>query len=192
MEYLLMSPPFEIKDFDKMSKSEAKEHFNWYTKEIPNRVKLLNRAIEITDLDLQVNLDYKKESLVALWKWYLNNVEVVEKTNEEIDVEIISANKMTKQFVRKGKIATGWLAVAMDISIYFAECLIKEHQELTWGVVTRPKSLAYVNKPVVVGFSNGMELDATNILFVQTRKILKGVQDEQALQKLFENWEKQL
>jgi len=45
-----------------------------------------------------------------------------------------------------------------------------------------------VNKPVIAGFTHDMKLDATNILYVQTGKVLRGIRDEQALVKLFENW----
>lgn len=192
MEYPLMIPPFRIKNFDEMTENEAKKHFEWFKSEIPKRLELLKRAIEETEPKLSFTLDFSKDSLVGLWDWYLKNAEVVEKTNEEYSNELSSANEMTKQFIRKEKISSGWMAVALDISIYFAECLIKAHQELKWGIVTKPKSLAYVNKPVVIGFANNMALDATNIIFVQTRKILKGLRNEQALFKLFENWESQL
>lgn len=192
MEYYLMTPSFPLKNFDKMTEKEAKKHFEWYISEIPKRLGLLKRAIEETESELSFTLDFTKNSLVGLWNWYLKNVEIVEKANEEYINELSSANEITKSFIRKEKISSGWMAVALDISIYFAECLIKAHQGLKWGIVTKPKSLVYVNKPVVIGFSNNMKLDAANILFVQTRKVLKGIHDEQALLKLFENWENQL
>ncbi|MGR6125980.1 hypothetical protein [Paenibacillus sp. SER-28] len=41
MDYKLMQPPFEIKEYSEMSKEEAKEHFNWFKQQIPSRLEQL-------------------------------------------------------------------------------------------------------------------------------------------------------
>lgn len=188
MEYSLMTPPFQIKNFDEMSEKDAKEHYDWYISEIPNRLKLLEKALNVLKPNQEVKFDFSKESLIGLWSWYLDNAEIIQKTEEEYQKEVANSTPMTRTSIKKEKIATGWLAIAMDISIYFAECLVKNNEALQWGVVTKPKSLACVNKPVIIGFNHNMQLDATNILFVQTRKVLKGVKKKDALLQLYDNW----
>ena len=48
MEYPLMSPSLELKPFEKMTKKEAENHFNWYLSEIPNRIALLRETFSKT------------------------------------------------------------------------------------------------------------------------------------------------
>ncbi len=192
MEYSLMTPPFQVRNFDEMSEKDAKEHYEWYLSEISNRLNLLEKAVNVLKPYQQVKLDFSKDSLIDLWGWYIDNVQIVQKSEEEYQNELVSANPVTREFIQKDEIATGWLSIAMDISIYFAECLVKNNKVLNWGLVTKPKSLACVNKPVIVGFKNNMKLDATNIIFVQTRKILKGVRKRDALLQLYDNWASQV
>lgn len=192
MEYSLMTPPFKMKDFEKMSDKEAREHFEWYLSEISVRLDLLESAINsLKSLD-RVKLDFSRESLLIVWDWYLENVQIVQKSEEAYQNELLNSNSMTKDFIKREEIPKGWLSVAMDISIYFSECLVKNQEHLNWGIVTKPKSLACVNKPVIVGFKNDMKLDATNLLFVLTRKILKGDKKRDALIKLYDNWLNQI
>lgn len=188
MEYPLMAPPFHIKNFDEMSETDAKEHYEWYLSEIPNRLKLLETSVKVLKPKQDIEFDFTKESLIGLWSWYLDNVEIVQKTEEEYQLEVNNSNSMTRKSIMKEKITIGWLAIAMDISIYFAECFVRNNEVLQWGLMTKPKSLACVNKPVVIGFRHNMQLDATNILFVQTRKILKGLKKKDALLQLYDNW----
>ena len=58
--------------------------------------------------------------------------------------------------------------------------------------MTKHKSLECVNKPVIIGFKNDMKLDVTNLLFVLTRKVLKGDKKRDALIKLYDNWLNQI
>lgn len=191
MKYLLMDPPFEIVDFADMNKKEANQHFEWYIDQIPVRIKMLKDAYESTGGGNSIGLDFSKSSLIKLWSWYLTNVEIVQKSNKDLELEYRNSNEMTKYSIRPNKISRGWIAVAIDISIYFSECMINMHDNLKWGIISNPKSLMHVNKPVVVGFKNNMAMDSSNLLFIQTRKILRGIRNENALLNLFENWEQE-
>ncbi|OLP66320.1 hypothetical protein BACPU_06220 [Bacillus pumilus] len=45
MEYYPWEAPhFGMKSFDEMSKKEAKQFFNWYVKQIPERIKVLEEV----------------------------------------------------------------------------------------------------------------------------------------------------
>ena len=48
MDYSLMTPPFQINNFDEMSEKDTKEHYEWYLSEIPNRLKLLEKGLRIS------------------------------------------------------------------------------------------------------------------------------------------------
>ena len=192
MEYSLMTPPFQIKNFEEMTEKDAKEHYEWYLSEIPNRLDLLEKAVIALKQNHEVKLNFSKDTLIDLWGWYIDNVQIIQKSDEEYQNELVSSNPMIKEFIKKEEIATGWLSIAMDISIYFAECLVKNNEVLNWGLVTKPKSLACANKPIIIGFKNNMKLDATNVIFVLTRKILKGDRKRDVLLQLYDNWASQI
>lgn len=192
VEYSLMTPPFKMKNFEEMSDKETREHYDWYISEIPIRLELLESAINSFKSFDRVKLDFSRESLLIVWDWYLENVQIVQKSEGTYQDELLNANPITRDFIKREEIPKGWLSIAMDISIYFSECFVKNQKQLNWGLVTKPKSLACVNKPVIVGFKNDMKLDATNLLFVLTRKVLKGDKKRDALINLYDNWFNQI
>ena len=189
MNYPYIVPPFEVKDFEEMSPKEARVHFDWFVGIIPDRMRLLEARILESFGDGGFELDYTKDSLLKVWTWYQKNVQIEEKSEEELAREKSLANEITVSYIEAKKITPVWMAVALDISTYFAECMVKNNPSLKWDVVTKPKSFAYVNKPVVVGYKYNMALDASNIILVQTKKIIEENTSQDALVVIFENWE---
>lgn len=186
-----MIPPLRFESFGDMNKKEAQEHFEWYISEAPRRIKQLKDFVDKFDLDKRVEFDYSPQSLVDLWSWYVKNVEILDKSETELANEIKSINPLIKNHIRNNKISTMWLAIALDIGIYLAECMIRNNENLKWDVLFKPKSLMCVNKPVIIGFQNDLQMDTSNLIFIQTRKILKGQKKESALIELFNNWQSQ-
>lgn len=188
MDYLFMQPPIEIRPFTDMTKKEAQDHFAWYIKEIPSRMKLLQNTFSEMSGIAKEELDYSPESLIKLWQWYVNNVEIEEKSEEIKNNEREQYPQWIQANLSDKKISIGWMAVAMDIAIYFSECFIKEHSAIEWSFVSKPKNLAYINKPVLVGFKGGLDLDSTNVVRVLTSKIVDGEKESNALLKIYKNW----
>lgn len=188
MEYRLMEPPFEIKAFKDMNKKEAMKHFEWYVNEAPKRIELLREAILYTDFIEKDKLDFSEESLKLLWKWFIPRVKLVSKTTEEIGSELDKYPDWMKEYVSKEKLSMESLTLTMDIAIYFAEVFIRNFDEVKWGVITKPKSLVYVNRPVLIGFRNS-ELDTRRIIFNLANKVSKGNHDENALYNIYKVWE---
>lgn len=188
MEYLFMQPPFKLKPFKDMSKKEAEAHFAWYVNEIPSRLDLLEKTFrEMSNEDKSI-LEYTPESLTKLWQWYINNFEIEEKSDELKKLEMGKYPEWVRINLSSQKISIGWMAVAMDIAIYFSEVFIKEHETIKWGIVSKPKSLPYINKPVLVGFKGGLDLDSTNLVRVLTSKLVDGDKDEDSLLKVYRTW----
>lgn len=187
MDYTFMQPPFDIKLFKDMTKKEAQKHFEWYIGDIPNRIEILKNVYETTGCRKE-ELDLSFESLYKLWNWYISNVEINEKSKEEIEREKSKLPEWVSMNIITQKISIGWMSIAMDIAIYFAECFMRKFSKIKWGFVSKPNSLSYVNKPVLTGFKMGVELDVTNILRNLTFKVANGEQDPEALMKLFKIW----
>lgn len=190
MEYRLMTPPFEIKPFEKMTKKEAQIHFDWYLSEVPKRIELIRKAYLETGGGKLEDLNLSPQSLVKLWTWFIPRIVMVTKSDEEVADELKKVPEWFKNKVieNKKKLSVGSLSLAMDIAIYFAEVFIHNFDKLYWGVVTKPKSLAYVNSPVIMGFSSGIELDPRNLIHNLTLKVIEGNADKKELLNLYEIW----
>lgn len=188
MEYMFMQPPFEIKSFKDMSKKDAQKHFDWYIGDIPNRIEMLKNAFEASGGGKKEELDFSDKSLIKLWNWYINSVEIIDKTKEEIENEKSKLPEWVSKNISSQKISIEWMSIAMDIAIYFAESFVNAYSNIKWGFVSKPNSLAYVNKPVLIGFKTGLELDATNIIRNLTIKVTHGEKDPEALSKLYKVW----
>jgi hypothetical protein len=188
MEYVLMVPPFEMKPFREMTKKEAQRHFDWYIGEIPGRIELLKNAYAETGGGRKEDLDGSPESLIKLWQWYIDNAEIEEKSEEAKRLERESSPEWMHKSLKDKKMSTLWLSVAMDMAMYFSECFIKEHDTISWGFVSKPKSLVHVNKPVLVGFRNGVVLEGTRILSVRTFKFIDGERNPNGLLKTYKVW----
>jgi hypothetical protein len=182
MDYFPILPPFEFKSFDDMSKKEAQRYFDWFMETKSARLEQLKKLVDDTGYE-GARLDYSGESLVYVWRWYLDNVELVDRPEEELREEVERETAgLTKIAISKGgvmtelnqqqmydhfynekprrKISTPWRFIARDIGLYLGECLIKKHEDrgLYWGFVTKKTFEQF--KPAVLGLkSRGMDLN---------------------------------
>lgn len=192
MEYQLMIPPFPIGAFEEMNKKEAQIHFDWYIKEIPNRIELLKEYYEFSGGGKKELLDFTPESLKNLWEWFIPRIRLERRSREEIESDLAKFPKLLKKDImnNKYKISTESLAIAMDIAIYFAEVIIKHFQNIKWGFITKPKSYVSVNRPVLLGFKNNLDLDPCLILQTLCSKVKDGEKDPNILYETFIVWKK--
>ena len=188
MKYSLMEPHFIMKSFQEMNKKEAQQHFDWYISEISNRINQLASYYD-TNGGKKEELDFSPESLKLLWAWFIPLIKTTIKTREEIETEVKNAPEWLRETIEAGKEkpSTETLAIAMDIAIYFAEVFTENFKQLKWGFIGKPKSLAYVNRPVLVGFKS-MEMDPRAIVYNQLLKSMRGSKDSNILFNLFEIW----
>ena len=185
---MFMQPPFKIKPFKNMTKKDAQEHFEWYIGDIPNRIEMLRKAFEVSGGGKKEELDFSEKSLVKLWNWYIVNVEIHNKTKEEVENEKSKLLEWVSRNVSDQKISIGWMSIAMDIAIYFAVSFINAYSKIEWGFVSKPNRLAYVNKPVLRGFKTGVELDTTNIVRNLALKAVSGEKEPEALLRIYKVW----
>ncbi|QYK66307.1 hypothetical protein [Paenibacillus sp. S02] len=92
MEYKLMQPPFDMKEYSEMSKNEAKKHFNWFKQQIPSRLEQLGAFS-------QIHLDYTDRSLIDIWEWYLGNIQIQSKSASELEEEHPETEEWLKSYI---------------------------------------------------------------------------------------------
>ncbi|MGG1638769.1 hypothetical protein [Paenibacillus sp. NRS-1760] len=181
MKYPLLIPSVEVKDFREMKKKEAEFHFKWFMDQIPTQLEVLIRHSKL-------NLDYSQTSLITIWTWYLNQVEIVDKSVQELEDEYLRKSGWLQEFISPQKVSVESQAIAFDIAIYLGEVMRRHHGSIEWGVVYKPKSFASVNRPLLIGFSEKIEMDVVLIVANKMRSIIKGERNTDTLFKIYQIW----
>ncbi|WP_019909787.1 hypothetical protein [Paenibacillus sp. HW567] len=154
--YPKLVAPFEIIPFEMMTKKEAKHYFDWFISQIPIRIKTLTAHYVDTMGGEQKELNLSQESLIRLWTWFTQRIEMVPKTEEELEEEIGRVPHWLKEEVSSNTLKFSEItsSLIIDVGIYFGSVFINEIQTLEWGIVHKPKKYVYVNQPIVIGFKN--------------------------------------
>ena len=185
MIYEGVSPPL-TKRFHLLNKTEAMRYFDWFIRIIPERIDMLRKACIFDGVgDI---LDYTPESLVPLWRWYLGDVKIEELPQEEYEARLAAVPDYLKEEIGRYEIARGYRLIVWDISIYFAECMLRACPKISWGIVFKPKNYISVNRPVLVGFEHDQDLDTHQLVQIQMQRILDIGSDEGKLLHFFNIW----
>ena len=162
--YPLMIPPV-TKDFSDFNTAETRQYFDWYIAQSEKRINQLQNYILLTGAS-DVILNGTVSSLVSLWKWLEENLEIEKKNEEELEAEMVGRPEWMHDEIRKNdwKFTVLTNALAVDVSFYFAQIFINNYECIRWGYYTKPKSLVSINRPVLVGFVDNTFLDPRRII----------------------------
>jgi len=185
-----MIPSFEHIEFSEMTKKQAQEHFEWFVREIPARIKILMGAIEASGVKNMEQFDTTPESLSPLWAWLKDRIKTVPKSQEEMNELKSTLPSWVLDDVSDWKLDSATLTLAVDVSLYFAEVFLKKYPHLHWGFKNKPKSDVDVNKPIVLGFKGGA-LHPPTVVVNLCRSHVKGKPNKDLL-SLYEVWSKYL
>lgn len=132
---------FDNYAFFELTPKQAKEYFLWYKSEIPNRIALLWEYMKQECPEAEP-FDYSPESLIPLWEWYETKIEQVPMTAKEIEYQVSKYPKWIEEEIRKEtmKYTDETLSLALDISIYLGEIILKSYPNLYWGYRAKPKN----------------------------------------------------
>ena len=157
-KYRIDIPPMKFKSFDDMNYNQAQEFFDWYVNNANNRINILFEYISKSKKNIIA--DYSVHSLIDVWEWFESNISTEIIGFSEL-IENIRNNKFSlfKAICNPKKVTSLTYAIAMDIAIYYAEIFIFNNKSVHWGFFTKPKNRISVNKPVLLGFKNNMDLD---------------------------------
>lgn len=142
MKYNLMIPPLFMKPIYEMNDVESKAYYDWFIKEIPNRIELLRIVYSKSGYDGK-DLDFTSCSLQNLWKWYasiseqslVNPDAQIEEINNFVSWGRANRGEYFYPYIReKYFINLDQWAVAFDICLYLSLTLEKNYDYLKWGV----------------------------------------------------------
>ena len=158
MQYNGMTPPFELISFEDMKKKQAEQYFVWYIDTIEQRIQNLEKYINLTGTHMV--LDKMPNSLIELWDWFSNHIEVCTKDEQELMLELAMRPNWIKAHIMsdRRKLSLNTIMIAVDISAYFGEVFIKNNPNIYWGYLSKPKKLHGVNRPRLLGFAGDMSV----------------------------------
>lgn len=158
MQYNGMTPPFELISFEDMKKKQAEQYFVWYIDTIEQRIQNLEKYINLTGT--RMVLDKTPNSLIELWDWFSNHIEVGTKDEQELMLELTMRPDWIKAHIMsdRRKLSLNTIMIAVDISAYFGEVFIKNNPNIYWGYLSKPKKLHGVNRPRLLGFAGDMSV----------------------------------
>ncbi|MBG9819595.1 MULTISPECIES: hypothetical protein [Bacillus] len=192
MEYVLMEPPIIMESFETLSKKETKILFDWFVNQIPLRIEVLKNVT-----NGEVDFNFTPESLIDIYSWFLSQVEIYELSEEEIGKELeelrqypdfIYEDEKKSLLANPIEIAKVDYAIAMDIGIYYAEVIRRNHPQVEWTYFTKPKTYAYLNKPILhfeEGDSIYYEREPIDLMFILNQRIKKGEVTERTLYEMY-------
>ena len=167
--YEIVDTPFPLRFWD-WSPSQAKEFFEWFVTNIPTRLAILTRTLNVArsrgGAD-SLRLDESPASFVALGRWLADNaserpVTVAEMLHYERLPEMESIGIPDPTTVDDAKT----LSLCFDAGIYLAETLRHRHPHLSWTYVREPKNAFDYNCPVLDGFRELGRLDGYQVVQV--------------------------
>lgn len=147
---LLIPDELYIEDFENAKADDAIKFSDWSFAQTKDRIEILQNYINKSN-DI-FSLDYTDKSLIKLWTWFEDNLELVEKTNEELQNEKESTPQVYWKFIQNKRISPLMVEIAIDISYYFADMLLKKHSDLHTDCIIKPKWKENLKKPVISGF----------------------------------------
>src|SRR5260370_39616279 len=86
MSYKIVQPPFTLK-FREMSKQELKSYYKWFLDVMSERIQELTEAVKVTPGFEFWCPDETPASLELLGRWFAMQVEVRQRSREEIERE---------------------------------------------------------------------------------------------------------
>ena len=162
-----------------MSLKEAKEYFKWFHSIIPQRLEVLINQVK----EDNINLDYSRDSLSKLYKWFIQNVFFGETKIKDLDGNDSYA------------ISGETYCICIDISIYFSECLIRNTGgRLFWDVNKGSKNYADRHMPVVAGFTYKQDYTILPILIWRAYSVLENKENniDDILTFQYDRWIKEI
>ncbi len=184
MPYTTIQPPFTL-EMTEMSRQELRAYFEWFMSVMPERIEELHKAVNESPEFERWSADGSPSSLDSLGRWFAGQVESRDRTQEEMD-EIRSHLTFPIDVPTKD-LTNRTFSLAMDIGMYFAHVMRKNHHSLEWQQPFGSKRFADYGQPVLAGFGV-VALNPVRVTTVIARGLVHGTDQGDALRKLYNTW----
>jgi hypothetical protein len=160
--YEIIQPPFSL-DYKIMTKKELRELYEWYINIIPERIKILTKAVNTTKNFEDWKADYTPKSLLKLGEW-LSLIGEKEKMSEK-KINVIKKNLADKYKsidFDDTELTEKTISICMDIGMYMSQIFLKNNPILKWQLMLGDKRNVDYGHPVIV-FGKGSEFNPMRI-----------------------------
>ncbi len=146
------------KSFMYLSKKESQEYFDWFISHIDERSEYLRQKIS-NDLNISIEvLNYSLDSLIPIWKWFLQVAEISKTSKKDLKQLEKSLTRQQQSLIKhieeasEDELSVFTEYVLRDIGMYLAKMFISNYPILKWTIKRSPKTYVHVNVPLIVGF----------------------------------------
>lgn len=183
--YPLYDPPTGDRALAELTKAEAKEHFAWFVRQGPERLRLLLSEAERDGVPL-AKLDFSRESLRPFWQWLRTRMETAPLKGEFAEERLASLPEWFPD--KEGtlqELTFPSLARTLDAGFYMAEVLRQRHPDVHWSLWT--KKTGPFHKPYLAGFR--LPLVPSDLVRASAWQAIRGEDHPDVLIELLDRWE---
>ncbi len=188
-EYEFAQPPVNV-PFDEMPRAQARQHFNWFVTQIPERLDVLSRTLSANGGET-VCLDFSPESLERLGSWFDKHIESRPMSQDELAQE----NAVLPEWFIKLGDREDWiltdetLSLCSDIGIYFGEVMRYQYPVLNWDYVKSGRKFIDYNRPVIAPIKGLIERMCPQQVVVRlAMKCAEGGNAQELMRMRWEYW----
>ena len=152
MTYTLVQPPGD-KPFSRMNKTEAVEYFEWFVGAIPDRLRVLEQAVQNSAEFEGWTANKSPRSLLDLGSWFAGQVGTQPATasfSQFVKENLKAQNPLLPTYDTHFIPSDKTLSLTVDIGMYLGEVFTKNFQRLHWGICDLEGNIDY-NQPVIKG-----------------------------------------
>lgn len=195
VDYDCLIPPYGS-DCQDLTVAQARENFEWFIQHIPARMEYF-RARCASDLRVSHHvLDYSADSLIPIWRWFLDVARMVATPKDELKRMKEGAKIFGDSYVNEKVFSTPTVFMMRDIGMYLGEVYVRNYSPLYWTYYTTPKHEVSVKKPVIAGFWAWVEgyrsapacVDPIGMVEGAASEFYRNAQQESDLYDLFVQW----
>lgn len=188
MPYTTIQPPFTLR-FREMSKQELKDYSRWFFEVFPERINELAEAVKQTPGFESWRPDLTPASLDVLGDWFATQVETRQRTQTE---RMALASGSTYSIdIPNEELTNRTFSLAMDVSMYLSQVLVKNHPALQWEQPFGNKKYVDYGQPVLVGFGV-VPFNPVRMLVTLAYGIASGKQSGTSMRELYTIWSKMI
>jgi hypothetical protein len=186
MSYNIIQPPYSL-NFRSMTEEEIESYFQWFIERIPDRVAELTRAINESSGLIWIP-DLTRNSLEALSTWFVDQVEVRERTPREI-AEVHRKAPLADSISME--LTNRTFSICVDTGMYFGESIRLRVPGSDWRLILDDKVFADYGQPVLVG-RGPVPLNPVRVVMNWAYGVSQRNRGSERLTQLFDWWVERL
>jgi hypothetical protein len=181
--YKLIEPPFQSLKFEKMSKKELKDYARWFHEVLPRRVEVLAEAVRQSPGFEQWTPSLAPDSLASLGPWFKAQVNVRQRTPEELNALPAHIRDWAKD-----ELTDRTISVAMDVGMYLSQVFLANKPTLQWDQIFGSNKFIDYGQPVLTGLGNNVPFNPVRMMITMAYGLADKTKGSNALRQLYDYW----